>query len=123
MLYDIPSLKRITSVPFQSEYRAWRTALDGVDPQAYSRIHTELTSKFSGSEIKTSSWIPGSTWQGTPWFPIYLATGQDENQAAMFFGLLVWQVVMDLPDCWGSGKYELNGISIKGRTYFTIDCP
>ena len=123
MLFDVPSGKRITSVPYQSEYRAWRAALDRVDPTAYSRIHAELRTRFTGSEIETSSWIPGAIWQGTPWFPIYVATGMDQDQSGKFFGLIVWQVVMDHPDCWSSGRYELDGVPIRGRTYFRITCP
>lgn len=119
MLFDLDR-KPITKIPHEGEYRTWRNALDRVDPNAYQRIHDALTDRFSGSKIETSSWVPGSHWQDTPWFPIYLAVGQDENQSGLFFGLLVWQVVMDHPESWAFGKYELNGSPIRGLTYFRI---
>lgn len=120
MLYDVPSMRRIRQVPFGETYWPLRKALDQTDPQAFDKIHEELTNRFVGSEIETSSWIPGAIWQDTPWYPIYLAAGEDQQLAAKFFGLIVWNVVIDLPDAWGSGKYEKDGMPIKGRTYFRI---
>ena len=123
MLYSIPDMKRIEHVPHRPEYRSWRAALDRVDLGAYRRIHNELDSRFDEHEIDTSSWIPGSDWTGTVWEPIYRACGEDHVAAGLFFGLLVWQVVMDRGDCWSFGRYEKEGILIRGMTYFHIDCP
>ena len=123
MLFDVPSMKKITRVPYEETYHPLREALDQTDPQAYERIHRDLTSRFQGREIDTSSWIPGKDWTGTVYDPIYRSCGCDEVVAAKFFGQIVWQVVMDLDSCWASGHYELDGVPIKGRTYFTIDCP
>lgn len=123
MLFSIPDIKRIDHIPHAAEYRAWRTALDGVDPGAYSRIHNELNSRFDTRQVDTSSWIPGSDWTGTVWQPIYYACGEDAVTAGLFFGLLVWQIVMDREDCWSFGRYEKEGIPIRGMTYFRIDCP
>jgi hypothetical protein len=123
MLYSVPELKRLKDVPHMHEYRAWRDSLDKTDPNAYGRIHAELDNRFEGKEVDTSSWIPGTDWTGTVFDPIYHACGQNEVSAALFFGLLVWQVVMDRADCWSFGRYEKDGIPIKGMTYFRIDCP
>jgi hypothetical protein len=123
MLFDVPSMRRITRVPYEETYRPLRRALDQVDPTAYGKIHDELTSRFNGREIDTSSWIPGNDWTGTVYAPIYIACGEDVVASAKFFGQIVWQVVMDIDSCWASGHYELNGVPIKGRTYFSIDCP
>ncbi len=123
MLYTVPDMKRIEGVPHGAEYRAWRAALDRIDSRAYHRIHAELDSRFDEREVDTSSWIPGSDWTGTVWEPIYHACGEDPVGAGLFFGLLVWQVVMDREDCWSFGRYEKEGIPIRGMTYFRIDCP
>lgn len=119
----MPDLKHIDHVPHAAEYRSWREALDRIDPHAYERVHDELDHRFDVREVDTSSWIPGSDWTGTPFQPIFHACGEDETAAALFFGLLVWQVVMDREDCWSFGRYEKEGIPIKGMTYFRIDCP
>ena len=122
MLYAIPDMKRIDNVPHNAEYLSWITGLIQVDSQAYDRICGELNSRFDDREVDTSSWIPGSDWTETPFDPIYWAAGQDETAAGLFFGLLVWDVVMKRGDCWSFGRYEKDGMPIKGMTYFRIDC-
>jgi hypothetical protein len=123
MLYSVPDLRQIDHVPHPVDYRRWSQALDRIDTHAYHRIHDQLDQRFEGREVDTSSWIPGSDWTGTIFQPIYHACGEDEATAALFFGLLVWQVVMDREDCWSFGRYEKDGIPIRGLTYFRIDCP
>ena len=124
MLYSVPEMKSIDCVPHVEEYRAWRAALDRINPQAFQHIHDELDGRFSQKEVDTSSWIPGSDWTDTVWEPIYHACGDDPVSAGLFFGLLVWQVVIDRrEDCWSFGRYEKAGIPIRGMTYFRIDCP
>lgn len=123
MLYSVPELKLLDTVPHSQEYRSWRASLDHIDPRAYGRIHQELDRRFQERELDTSSWIPGSDWSGTVFDPIYYACGEDPNAAALFFGLIVWQVVMDRVDCWSFGRYEKDAVPIKGLTYFRIDCP
>ncbi len=123
MLFDVPSMKRLTRVPYEETYKPLRQALDRIDPQAFDRIHEQLTARFDDREIDTAGWIPGANWEGTTWWPLYLAAGEDQEASAKFFGQIVWQVVMDHPDCWSSGKYELDGIPIRSRTYFRIECP
>ena len=81
-------------------------------------------SRISGSEIETSSWIPGSDWSGTVFQPIYeKACNQDESAAAKFFGLILWHVVMEHEEWWSFGRYKLGNIPIDGLTYFRIDKP
>src|SRR5215467_6965803 len=100
MLYSVPDMKCLDYVPHASEYQGWRRRLDRFDPDAYGRIYDELDHRFSTREVDTSSWIPGADWTGTVFNPIYEACARDQNAAALFFGLLVWQVVMDRGDCW-----------------------
>jgi hypothetical protein len=123
MLYPLPDLTRIDHVPHAADYQRWRAELDRIDPHAYQRIHDFLDSRFETRKVDTSSWIPGSNWMETVFEPIYYACGENPEVAALFFGLLVWQVVMDREDCWSFGRYEKEGIPIKGMTYFRIDCP
>ena len=123
MLYSVPDLTRIVEVPHSVDYQRWRAALAQFDPNAYGRIHDWLNSRFDQREVDTSSWIPGSDWTGTVFEAVYYACGENPEVAALFFGLLVWQVVMDREDCWSFGRYEKEGIPIRGMTYFRIDCP
>ena len=123
MLYSVPDLKRIDEVPHRADYNRWRAELDRIDPGAFLIIHRELDLRFQNREVDTSSWIPGADWRNTSFQPIYEACQQDPNSAALFFGLIVWQVVMDRDDCWSFGRYEKGGVPIRGMTYFRIDCP
>lgn len=123
MLYSVPDLTAITEVPHLSAYQRWREQLDRIDPDAFRRIHEWLDSRFDEHEVDTSSWIPGADWRGTVFQPIYDTCGEDPDAAALFFGLLVWQAVMDREDCWSFGRYEKEGIPIRGMTYFRIDPP
>jgi hypothetical protein len=78
----------------------------------------------SGAEIATAGWLPGSDWTGTPFEPIYtVAARNDFERSALFFGQLVWYVVMMRPEPWGSGRYQVDGRDIGSRTYFRLSLP
>jgi hypothetical protein len=94
MLYDIPSMKRLTFIPFEAAYWALCQNFDRIDPEAHGRIQAVLASRFDAREIDTAGWIPGADWSGTVWEPIYLAANQDQTTAAKFFGQLVWEAVV-----------------------------
>jgi len=75
----------------------------------------------SGAEIATAGWLPGSDWTGTPFEPIYTrAARHDFDRSAMFFGQLVWYTIMQRPEPWGSGRYQVDGKDIGSRTYFRL---
>ena len=121
MLYSIDTESEITNIPHKRDYNRWRSHLTDAE---YNAIYNELMSHISGSEIKTSSWIPGSDWTGTVYQPIYdKACNQDENASAKLFGLILWHVVMDHDEWWSFGRFQLSNIPIDGLTYFRIDKP
>jgi len=119
MLYSLLSFKRVTSIPYPADYKRWRKRLPDED---YSAIIAELTSRIEGTEIQTSSWIPGRNWAGTIFEPIYSkACNENYREAAQFFGLLLWETILHHPNCWAFGRYELDGVPINGLTYFRLD--
>lgn len=121
MLYSVDGEKYITTIPHESDFKTWSSRLSAAD---LDKISAALKTVFSGSEIKTSSWIPGENWAGTPWEPIYSqACRQDEDAAARCFGLFVWQAVLRESDVWGFGRYEKDGVPIEGMTYFKLQNP
>lgn len=119
MLYSLDTSDYISDVPHRREYELWRSM---VPSKQFQEICDHLDSLVAGNEIHTSSWIPGSDWTGTIYQPLYDAL-QDERQAAMFFGLILWDVIMRRPDVWAFGRYEKNGIPIEGMTYFKLENP
>jgi hypothetical protein len=120
MLYSIDSESHIKTIPHRKDYDRWRNSITDEDYQA---ICDELRSLISGSEIKTSSWIPGSDWTGTVYEPIYHACNEDEVASAKFFGLIVWHVFLDHEEFWSFGHYKLGDVPIAGLTYFRISPP
>jgi len=75
----------------------------------------------AGGDIATAGWLPGSDWTGTAFEPIYTKAARgDFDRAAMFFGQLVRFAVMERPERWASGRYQLDGRDIGSRTYFRL---
>ena len=107
---------RIKSVPYQTDYRLFLSRLTAGE---IASIKEALNAKIEGSEIETAGWMPGSNWEGTPYQAIYeKAARRDETAAARCFGLMVWEVFMERPERWTSGRFEKDGKPIGSRTYF-----
>jgi hypothetical protein len=119
MLYSIDDTKKpITAIPHDNDYRRWRAKLTNSE---YAAIEAELERRLAGGEILTSSWVAGNDWRGTPFDPIYSkACDMDPSQAGLFFGLIVWVFMQNHPGDWSFGRYEKNGVEIRGLTYFQI---
>ena len=118
MLYSIDSGSHIDSIPHREDYDRWRRKMSDHD---YNGIMAALNEMIEGSEIQTSSWMPGNDWTDTVFEPIYTkACDYDETASAKFFGLLVWEVMLKHEATWAFGRYQLNGIPIEGLTYFQV---
>lgn len=119
MLYSINQTKPklIQSVPHLREFNAWMKKLSPTDHEA---ISDELNSRIDGSDIHTSSWIPGEDWTGTPFQLIYIACVGDPGAAAMFFGLILYDLMIKRSEAWTFGRYDKGGVPIKGLTYFKL---
>ena len=121
MIYSIDTKSEVTDIPHRTEYDIWRKR---ITDQEYNAIMAALNEKIQGDDIVTSSWIPGSDWTNTVYEPIYFkACRMNEDQAAMFFGLLLWEAVLNRPDYWSFGRYEKDGNPIEGMTYFKLTTP
>lgn len=121
MLISVDTGRPVTTIPHLRDYLAWRSRLTNAQ---YEAIVDELNGRVDGGEVHTSSWIPGADWRGTVFQPIYDdACNQNPKAAALFFGLVLWDVMMQREDCWAYGRFEKNGIPIEGLTYFRVDCP
>ena len=120
MLYSIESQKYVTSLPHEKDFKKW---MNNLAPSDYQTIIQELNSKINGSDVNTSSWIPGSEWAGTVYEPLYFACKGNPTKAGFFFGLILFDLMMNRDDAWGFGKYKKNGVDIKGITYFLLGNP
>lgn len=119
MLYSADTGKPVTKMPHKKEFDSLMKKLSASDYQA---IENELNIMIDSSEINTAGWLPGHDWTGTVFQPIYIACGQDKALAGMFFGLILFNILMNRQDKkWGFGRYELNGKKIESMTYFELD--
>lgn len=120
MLIDIDSGKTRDRVPYGPQFEALRRRLSVAEFDAMVARINELIDE-SGAEIATAGWLPGSDWTGTPFEPIYTKAARgDFDRSAMFFGQLVWYAIMNRPERWGSGRYQVDGRDIGSRTYFRL---
>jgi hypothetical protein len=121
MLYTIDRSHYIDDIPYEADYRRWRSRLSDAE---YNSIITELNERIDEGEIHTSSWMPGNNWAGTVYDPIYQkACDQNTAESAKCFGLFLWVVLQNHPDVWAFGRYEKNGVPIHGLTYFKLGKP
>ena len=121
VLYSTDSGKYVTSVPHKKEFEKWMKNLSIAD---YSKIEDAFNAKIDQNDINTAGWLPGHDWTGTVFEPIYNACGKNVTQAGMFFGLIVFELLMNRQDrVWGFGRFEKDGKQITRMTYFTLNNP
>lgn len=118
MLVDLMTGKRLTKVPYGDEFCNFMARMTAEEIRA---IKETLNEMIDGDEIHTAGWMPGSDWNGTPFQAIYdKAARQSHSAAAQCFGLMVWEVFMERPEKWTSGRFEKDGEEIGSRTYFRL---
>ena len=121
MLYSVDTQRYVKTLPHQKDFDVWRKRLTETE---YQDVCDEITKHFDESEVNTSSWIPGHDWSGTPYGPLFRACNNNKESSGLFFGQIVFKLLMERPDAvWGFGRYEKDGMPIKGITYFLIPNP
>lgn len=116
MLFSIDG-KKIHSIPKSRKvsFNGWIKKLSESD---YNGIYNGINSYFDEKEVVISSYIPGKDWTGTVYQPIYEACNQDQQNAAFFFGLIVWSVVIERNDTWYFKPSDQDFDDVMGMTYF-----
>lgn len=93
--------------------------LDRLSPGERQAAVDAIEELIDGTEVQTSSWMPGADWTDTPFQPIYeKAAKRNHGLAAKIFGLMVFDVFRSQEDDWYTGRFELNGEPLSGLTYF-----
>ncbi|GJQ61155.1 MAG: hypothetical protein SCALA702_02080 [Melioribacteraceae bacterium] len=116
MLFEIETGKRVNIMYHSKEFELWKNRLS---KKEFDDIIENLESMIDRDEIHTSSWMPGSNWEGTVYEPIYTKScNEDKNLSGLCFGLFVWYVFLNRQDEWYFGKFNKNGFPINGMTYF-----
>lgn len=74
-------------VPYEEEYDIYSARLSEKDRRSiFNEIDSRIEIKTEDKKIETSSWISGTDWTGTVFYPIYVAANYDPEIAAKFFG-------------------------------------
>ena len=121
MLYSIDAGKYVKSLPHKKDFDNWRKNILDDD---YKKIVDAINQKIDASDVNTAGWMPGHDWTGTVYEPIYYACAKNKTLAGMFFGQIVFDILMNRTDnVWGFGKYEKDGMPIKSTTYFILNNP
>ncbi len=121
MLYSIDKGKYVTRIPHKTDFDKWMMKLSDYD---YQKIEEALNYKIDQNDINTAGWIPGHSWKGTVYEPIYKSCEGNVIQSGMFFGLIVFNLLMNREDkVWGFGRFEKDGKQIASMTYFILKNP
>jgi len=101
MLFTIDG-KQITDIPRrrQREFNMWRSNLSDSDYETVVEEINEYVDAVEPDKPFVSSYIPGHDWTDTVYEPLYIACGRSIEQSGWFFGLIVWQVMIDHPEEW-----------------------
>lgn len=117
MLISPDDSSPITNIPLsrQHAFSTWRSRLSAAE---YGAIVAHLNNKISKDTIHNSSWLAAPEWEGTPLQVIYTkACRMDEEAAAKFFGLIVWETMIDRLETWSFTRIEGDDRP-EGMTYF-----
>lgn len=120
---DLHSGDRIIGVLQRGERGAtFRRALSRMSEHDVMAVRDALDARIEGSRIETSAWIPGNDWRGTPWQPIFEVGAKGSfEQAALMFGLFVWEAFDRHPEDWFTTKFSAGGEQDRFRVYFRAE--
>jgi hypothetical protein len=99
--------------------------LDDLAAAPDSRWGSIMSTSIEGGKVNPFNDRPGD-WTGTPWESIYEHSGQSEQQAGLFFGLLwKWRIIEHGKQWVGIRNDPVNrptfperGVTLQGKTYF-----
>lgn len=115
-LFYVETLTPVTTMPRPKDFTLVQARLTVAE---FAAALSHVNGLIQGDEIHTSSWMPGADWTNTPLQVLYAKSARlDEGLAAKQFGLLTFYAFMHHPDDWITGRFEMGGEPLRGRTYF-----
>jgi hypothetical protein len=87
------------------------------DPNWGSITNTSI----EGGKTNPNTGIRGD-WSGTPFHPIFIACGRNEELAGKFYGNVWKKIIIDREELWigirSDPTFPQRGITLQGKTYF-----
>jgi hypothetical protein len=120
MLFSVKSggPKEMRETPQEPFYASCKSR---IPREQWNAIVAELESRIGSDGIRTGTWIPSHSWEGTVFQPILEAACEnDYSLAAQFFGIVVWEILRARPEAWGFSLSEPEGVPVEGMTYFRL---
>lgn len=120
MLIDITSRKEIMRIPHPETSKLIQ---DRLSPGDFNGVVDEINKRIdeAGGEIATAGFLPGPDWSNTPFQCIHdTAAKKNKEFSAKMFGLMVWYTIMQRPERWGFGRYNIGDREIESLTYFRL---
>ena len=96
MLFSLDG-ERMKDIPRRKLFNQCRNRLSGED---YRGVVKAINAYVTSKGAFTSSFMPVSDWNDTPYYALYVATDCDEEQATHFFNSMMWHVIMERSDRW-----------------------
>ena len=119
MLISVDTGAKVTKLPHAGDFARWKRNISDAD---YDKVVDAINRQVDANDVNTAGWMPGNDWTGTVFEPLYYACGRNETQSGLFFGLIVFKVLMERTDyVWGFGRFEKDGVAIRSMTYFITD--
>ena len=114
--------KPMMKIPHRKEYDYWMTKIKPAEYDAIvDVINDYIDEKIqNGMQPVTAGWIPGTDWIGTVYEPLYHAAGKSVLHAGFFFGIIVFDIMMNRSEKWVCGRFSNNGKEIASLTYFVV---
>ena len=72
--------------------------MKNLSDEDYKKIEDEINSKIYQNDINTAGWLPGYDWTGTVYEAIYKACAKNLSQSGLFFGLIIFNILMNCKD-------------------------
>ena len=116
MLYNLDR-DPMETVPHRGEFDTWRARLSDAH---YNAMYNAINNYCDRcEEVFCSTWLPGSDPAIEAAFPpLTVACGGNEELSGLFFGIIVWIVMMERNDQWLFKPAEQQEDRWRGVTYF-----
>jgi hypothetical protein len=110
--------KQVKSLPKarKVQFNRWRQKTSDAD---YELAVKGIARRCDDREFVVSSFLPGKDWSENEFQPLFLACGRNEEHAGWYFGLIVWQYMIDDPERNWYFLKPGDEDDVKGMRYFT----
>lgn len=117
MLFPIDSDEPIRGIPRRRQEQ-WNVWCDNIPDSDLETIVRQVNDYCDTHRVFISSFIPGDIWGNETCQPLLDACNQNEEDAGFFFGLIVWQTLIERDDKWLFLLADKEGDEVLGTKYW-----